>query len=435
MLIPRTVLADLATTLTRTPSGLSVAVSDIDLDPIDLVRSGAAAFATAVFTGSPEGTRIGGLGIARRSVASGPDRLRRLRPFLRDLPADVVALVGFSYDSGGPATREWSGFPAASAVVPQISVIREAGRSRVVIAVPPGVDPSSVLASAASLRIQGQPVPPADSSATVVSEPPVEEWRDSVARAVAAASEGPVEKVVLARTVRVGLGAPIAAFDVVALLGDRHPDCRVFGWQSGEVTFVGASPELLIARRGGSFWTVALAGSAARGTTGDEDRRLAADLLGRDKDRVEHSIVVDEIRRRLEPLADLVDFPPAPVVERYATVQHLATSIVGRTRSTVLELAEALHPTPAVGGHPAAEAIALQSKLERIDRGWYTGGIGWADAAGDGEISVALRCALVRGERAVLYAGNGIVMGSDPDAEVEETRLKLRPLLDLLTGG
>ena len=412
-----------------------MAVSDIDLDPIELVRSGAAAFATAVFTGSPDGTRIGGLGIARQFVASGPDRLRRLRPFLRDLPAGVVALVGFSYDPAGPAAQEWSGFPAASAVVPQISVIREAGRSRVVIAVPPGVDPSYVLASAASLRMQGPSSPPVASSATVSSEPPVGEWRDSVARAVAALSEGIVEKVVLARTVRVGLGTPIAAFDVVALLGDRYPDCRVFGWQSGEATFLGASPELLIGRRGGSFWTVALAGSAARGATGDEDRRWAADLLGRAKDRVEHSIVVDEIGRRLEPLTDLIDIPPAPVVERYATVQHLATPIVGRTRRTVLELAEALHPTPAVGGHPLAEAIALQSKLERIDRGWYTGGIGWADAAGDGEISVALRCALILGERAVLYAGNGIVAGSDPDAEVEETRLKLRPMMDLLTGA
>jgi len=150
---------------------------------------------------------------------------------------------------------------------------------------------------------------------------------------------------------------------------------------------------------------------------------------------VEHAIVVDEIGRRLAPLTDLIDVPPVPVVERYATVQHLATPIVGRTSSTVLELAEALHPTPAVGGHPESEAIAFQSKLERIDRGWYTGGVGWADAAGDGEIAVALRCALIRGEGAVLYVGNGIVAGSDPDAEVEETRLKLRPLLNLLTGG
>jgi len=435
MLIPRTVLADLAATLTRNPSGISVAVSDIDLDPIELVRSGAAAFATAVFTGSPDGTRIGGLGVALRSVESGPDRLRRLRPFLRDLPAGVPALIGFSYDPEGPATREWSGFPSATAVVPQISVIREAGRSRIVIAVPPGADASSVLGAAGSLRISGEPAIPPASSVTLSSDPTVEDWRDSVAEAAGGVAAGEVDKVVLARTVRVGLGTPIPGFDLVAMLGNRYPDSRVFGWQSGEATFLGASPELLVARHGSRFRTVALAGSTARGATPADDRRLADELLAGDKDRVEHAIVVDEIGRRLAPLADLIDVPPVPVVERYATVQHLATPIVGRTRSTILELADVLHPTPAVGGHPGSEAIALQSKLEQIDRGWYTGGVGWADAAGDGEISVALRCALIRGEGAVLYVGNGIVAGSDPDAEVEETRLKLRPLLDLLTGA
>jgi len=412
-----------------------VAVSDIDLDPIDLVRSGAAAFANAGFAGSPDGTRVGGLGVALRSVESGPGRLRRLRPFMRDLPVGVPALIGFSYDPEGPATREWSGFPSATAVVPQISVIREAGRSRLVIAVPPGADASSVLAAAGSLRMPGEPVPLPASSVTVSADPPVEGWRASVAEAADAAAAGVVDKVVLARTVRVGLGAPIPAFDLVALLANRYPDSRVFGWQSGEATFLGASPELLVARHGGRFRTVALAGSAARGATPAEDRRLADELLAGEKDRVEHAIVVDEIGRRLAPLTDLIDVPPVPVVERYATVQHLATPIVGRTSSTVLELAEALHPTPAVGGHPESEAIAFQSKLERIDRGWYTGGVGWADAAGDGEIAVALRCALIRGEGAVLYVGNGIVAGSDPDAEVEETRLKLRPLLNLLTGG
>jgi menaquinone-specific isochorismate synthase len=88
-----------------------------------------------------------------------------------------------------------------------------------------------------------------------------------------------------------------------------------------------------------------------------------------------------------------------------------------------------------VGGHPTPDALSFQEKLEQIDRGWYAGGVGWADASGDGEIGVALRCGLVRGERAILYAGNGIVVGSDPEAEVEETRLKLRPLLALLTGA
>ncbi|MBU1494297.1 MAG: isochorismate synthase [Actinobacteria bacterium] len=435
MLIPRIAIDDLAATFARAPSGLTVGAAEVDLDPIDLVRSGAAAFATAYFSGSPDGRQIGGLGIAQQETASGADRLRRLRPLLRDLAGGATAMIGFSYQPDGPVSEEWAAFPSATAVVPQIAVVREAGHSRLVVAVPPGVAPGSVLAVAASLRVPDPVAAPGASAATVSSHPAVEEWREAVAEAAAAAAAGSVEKVVLARTVRVTLGSPISAFDLVALLRDRYPESRVYGWQSGDSTFIGASPELLVSRHGTRVTTVALAGSAARSASPETDRRLADALLASEKDRTEQAIVVDEIARRLEPLTEMLDVPEAPVVDRYATVQHLATPIVGRTRATVLELAEALHPTPAVGGHPSPDAIAFQSKLEQIDRGWYAGGIGWADAGGDGEIAVALRCALIRGERAVLYAGNGIVVGSDPDAEVEETRLKLRPLLALLTGS
>jgi isochorismate synthase len=388
-----------------------------------------------VYVGSPEGTRIAGLGAARMLAAAGPRRFSRLQPLLDALPAGLPALVGFSYDPEGPVSPEWSGHPAATALVPQMTVVREGGRSRLIVAVPPGARPRAVLEAAASLRVPDEPVPPRGPSVTVTADPAAGAWRDAVAEAVGAAEAGTIAKVVLARSVRVSLGDPIPAFDVVALLARRYPDCRVFGWQSGEATFVGASPELLVARRGSRFHTVALAGSAARSTSPEADRRLADGLLAGEKDRSEHAIVVEEIARRLAPLADVIDVPAVPVVERFATVQHLSTPIVGRTGAAILELASALHPTPAVGGHPTPEAVAFQSKLEQIDRGWYSGGIGWADAAGDGEIAVALRSALMTGDRAILYAGNGIVVGSDPDAELEETRLKLRPLLDLLSGA
>lgn len=435
MLISRSLLDDLAAMLTRGPSGPAVAWVDADVDPLDLVRAGAPSFATAVYTSSPEGRRIGGLGVALKATAGGADRLSRLRPALRGLPAGLPAFVGFSYDPGGPVAPEWSEFPPAAVVVPQIAVVRESGRSRLAVAVPPGADPGAVLAAAASLRHPDRPRVPRAASVTVTSEPGVDEWRRAVAEAVEAAESGMITKVVLARSVRVGMGSPIAAFDVVALLADRYPECRVFGWQQGRSAFVGASPELLVSRRGGRFRSVALAGSAARSAAPGDDRRLADSLLASSKDRVEHAVVVEEILRRLGPLAEVVDVPPVPVVERYATVQHLSTPVVGRTAATILELAEALHPTPAVGGHPEPEALAFQAKLEQIDRGWYAGGIGWADSSGDGDVAVGLRSALIGGDGAVLYAGNGIVAGSDPDAEVEETRIKLRPLLDLLTGA
>ena len=136
---------------------------------------------------------------------------------------------------------------------------------------------------------------------------------------------------------------------------------------------------------------------------------------------------------RLAPLVSGLHRSPTPQLHRFPTVQHLATPITGTTRARLLEVAEALHPTAAVGGFPRDAAVRLIARLERIERGWYAGGIGWTGASGDGEIAVTLRCAVLRGEVAVAYAGCGIVADSLPAAELEETRLKLRPMLEALS--
>jgi isochorismate synthase len=432
VLIPRPALNEIADAL-RT--GAPIASAPVDTDPLDLIRAGAAAFGTAIFFASPEGKSVGGLGIATQVTAAGGSRFERLIDGAGSLPPEATALTVFSFDPDGPIGEDWEGFPSALLVVPQITVVREAGRSRLTIAVPPGADPTSVLAAAASLRVPGSAEAPRGSVHTIESVPAVEDWRNSVADALGVIEGGDLQKVVLARTVRIGVGAPVGVFEVASLLRDRFPGCRVFGWQLGDAAVVGASPELLIAKDGNRFHTLGLAGSAPRSPVPEEDRRLGEGLLASAKNRDEHRIVVDEIVRRLESFAEMIDMPANPVVERFGNVQHLATPIAGRIPAAVsaLDLAGALHPTPAVGGHPTPDALGLMSKLEMIDRGWYAGGIGWVDAAGNGELAVTLRCALVRGDTAVLFAGNGIVAGSDPDAEVAETRLKLSPLLDLLT--
>jgi isochorismate synthase EntC len=158
-------------------------------------------------------------------------------------------------------------------------------------------------------------------------------------------------------------------------------------------------------------------------------------LLASDKDRAEHRWVVRDVARRLAPLADVIDVPPAPRLERLSTVQHLATPITGSGDARLLELVGALHPTPAVGGTPTPEALSFIGKMESVPRGWYSGGIGWLDPGGDGEVALALRCALIRDDEAVVFAGNGIVGASLPEEEVAETRLKLRPMLDLLAAS
>ncbi|MDR9451930.1 MAG: chorismate-binding protein, partial [Acidimicrobiia bacterium] len=156
--------------------------------------------------------------------------------------------------------------------------------------------------------------------------------------------------------------------------------------------------------------------------------------MGSVKDRHEHAVVVDDIVARLDPITENLTAPPAPTLLKMSNVQHLASEVIGvlKPSRSVIEVAGALHPTPAVAGVPRDEALAFIGKAETIDRGWYSGGIGWVDGAGNGQIAVALRCALVRGDTARLYAGAGVVSGSHPETELEETRLKFRPLLNLL---
>ena len=190
---------------------------------------------------------------------------------------------------------------------------------------------------------------------------------------------------------------------------------------------------MLVALSGDHVHLSPLAGSAPRSLDPEQDRRIGESLLASAKDRAEHEMVVVDALDRLAPLVAGLHRSPTPQLDRFPTVQHLATPITGTSAARLLELAGALHPTAAVGGSPRGAAIRLIGELEQIERGWYAGGIGWTDATGDGEIAVTLRCALVRGEVAVAYAGCGIVADSLPAAELEETRLKLRPMLEALS--
>ncbi len=434
MLIPRVSIDELARRLDALGDGLRVAWVDCDVDPVDLVRAGSAAFASAMVYQSPEGRGFAGLGTAWMATASGSDRFERLAGRIGELPAGAEVAVGFAFSPDGPTGEEWSGFPTSAAVLPQISVRRSEGRSRLMAAIPAGGSAHSLLSVLGAMRAPGEPSPHRGSDHRVRSVPPPGEWQDRVAEAVAAIRAGVLSKVVLARAVDLDTGSPIDPFDLVARLRSRYPSSRVFGWSTGSRAFVGATPELLLIKEGRRFSTRPLAGSAPRGHDPDEDRRLADRLLASSKDRSEHALVVEDIAARLQPLADSIDIPPLPVVERFATVSHLSTPITGTSAARLFDLVAAIHPTPAVGGSPTADALAFIDKIEGFDRGWYAGGIGWADPAGNGEVGLALRSALITNGSARLYAGNGIVADSSAQEELEETRLKLRPMLDLLTG-
>lgn len=260
--------------------------------------------------------------------------------------------------------------------------------------------------------------------------PPHDQWCDAVAAAVAAIrnSRQSLVKVVLARQVVVEANRPISRAHVAARLMSLYPSCMIFSIDG----FVGASPELLVSRRGDAVSSQPLAGTIPRSGEPEVDRRLGAGLLASVKERQEHALVVDEVADRLRPHCTVISVPEAPEIVPLRNVSHLGTRISGTLAAgapSALDLALLLHPTPAVAGTPTAEALGFLDRVEPGDRGRYTGPVGWTDARGDGDWAVAIRCAELDGHRARLYAGAGVVADSTPEAELAETQLKLQALL------
>jgi isochorismate synthase len=230
--------------------------------------------------------------------------------------------------------------------------------------------------------------------------------------------------------------APTAhdAAAVCGVLRAGFESCYVFCAGRGDAAFVAASPELLIRREGHRAQTVALAGSTRRSADPAVDDHLGEQLLRSDKDRREQRIVADRIVRALRPHAVWVEAASEPEIVKVANIQHLATPVIAQLAEphSAIEMAGLLHPTPAVGGEPRPAAAAAIADLEGMDRGWYAAPVGWMDATEDGEFCVALRSALLRDREAHLFAGVGVVAGSDPAAELAETEVKLGALLPLL---
>jgi menaquinone-specific isochorismate synthase len=252
------------------------------------------------------------------------------------------------------------------------------------------------------------------------------EWQQAVASAVRRIKRGDVRKVVLARDLYASAERPFDQRVLLSRLAARYPDCYTFACAG----LVGATPELLIRRDGDEVTSLVLAGTMPRGAAGAEDAKIAAALLGSAKENEEHGYAVASLRDVLTPLCAELDVEEHPSLIRLPNLQHLGTHVRGVLAAdrSALALAAALHPTAAVGGTPRDAAIELIRELEEMDRDRYAGPVGWIDADGNGEWGIALRCARIDGHRARLFAGCGIVAGSDPAAELAETSVKFRPM-------
>jgi menaquinone-specific isochorismate synthase len=376
---------------------------------------------------------------------AGDEEAGAVRRWLRSVPvagpdAGPVAGPDAGPDAAGSGPLAMGALPFApgepgSLVVPSCLYGRSGDREWVTLvspvepgsAEPAAPDAAALRATLAALR------PPIQSTVrrTGVTGPPEADFTGAVRRALAAIAAGRATKVVLARRVVASFDGPLDATSVLRRLHALEPAATVYGVVDDAGAFVGASPELLVTRRGTRVESWPLAGTV--GLRGDDalDDDAVAHLQASPKETDEHGQVVDAIVDALAPLC--VDRPSrtGPTVARLRTVAHLASRVSGTLAAPVdaLALAAALHPTPAVAGSPTPVALDLLRELEPDGRARYAGPVGWMDGRGDGDFVVAIRGATLRGDQATVYAGAGIVAGSDPDQELDETSLKAETAL------
>jgi menaquinone-specific isochorismate synthase len=268
-----------------------------------------------------------------------------------------------------------------------------------------------------------------------IEERQPDEWKQSVTDLVDSLKASELKKVVLAREIRMVFKQDAAVEGVLDRLIEQQ-DSFIFAFEANGDCFIGASPERLVKKEGEKVFSACLAGSIPRGKTPEEDRNLGKLLLEDQKNLIEHQYVVEMIKEAMLETCDKVVLPDSPRLMKMKYIQHLYTPVTGENRggTSILDLVDRLHPTPALGGLPKKEAVEKIREVEVLDRGLYAAPIGWLDYKGNGEFAVAIRSALLQGSEASLFAGCGIVADSDAESEYTETSIKFRPMLTALGG-
>jgi menaquinone-specific isochorismate synthase len=365
------------------------------------------------------GAGLAGAGVAARiPLAEAEERLAAI------VSEDEVGLPGCG--AVAFAALPFTLTPQAELVVPEVVVGRTADGTRWVTTIGSIGAPTPAITS----TVVG-PRPGWAADARITSSRDPAEWQAAVVTARDKIRAGALDKVVLARELRIEMSEDIDVVGVLARLRSSFPSSFVYSVDG----MIGASPELLVSRSGDVVRSHPLAGTAPRSGDPAVDARIANALVASTKDQLEHRLTIDMVHDTLLPWCSYLDEEAEPSIVAVANVQHLGTLVEGRLSKplpSVLDLVIALHPTPAVGGHPRADALALIEELEELDRGRYAGAVGWVDAAGNGRWAVALRCAQISGATARLYAGVGVVRESDPDAELAETQAKFAAMLGAL---
>ena len=445
------------------PRLVSISLEVEPLDPLAVLESIFEPGEPHFYAERPaQGWALAGAEAAVAFTAHGPERFAAGQRFIDDVLDRTIAVGAAERPFAGPhflggfaffdEVEPGEPFPAARLFVPRWQVARTPERTVAVanLLVEPAGDLDAladrVWRAHAKFRafdystpdFSERPAVPPPETVSVAETGGPDAYRGAVRRALAMIAAGEFEKIVLARRLELAAASPLHPLQVLNGLRERFPECYAFSFSDGRGrSFIGASPERLLRVEAGTLLTEALAGSARRGATASEDAALGGALLRSEKDLREQGMVLASILRRLAPLGLQPEHPARPALLRLANVQHLQTPVRAALPPGVrlLDVLARLHPTPAVGGSPRTAACARIRELEAFPRGLYAGPLGWTDAGGGGEFFVGIRSALVEGAQARVYAGGGIVAGSDPEKELAETDLKFRALLDALLSA
>jgi len=398
--------------------------------------------------------QVAGGGVVVRLSASGEHRFAQLSERITKLWESVevrsapgvafapLVFGGAAFAADVPPIEPWEEFTEDTFTMPRWSYRRQKEKAFVTLTVrreeleQEGMIESLVArassllqeleSEAATSLIQRTEIP-----STSVHHLPLDDWRayiDSIKKAFA---DGTLEKIVAARRSVIHLSRPLDDTVFMARLFAAYPDCNHFAVRRDHSTFLGATPETLFRVEGRELTTHALAGTMrVKDPFADSAHDIAA-LANSQKDLAEHGLVAKKIFDAIWPLAKKIRYSSSPRTRQVRNLIHLETPISAELKSEVNagDLLAALHPTPAVGGYPAREAANWIREHEPMERGWYAGVIGWADAAGNAEFAVAIRCGVLTARRAYIFAGAGVVPASDADAEYQETAAKMTPLL------
>ena len=349
---------------------------------------------------------------------------------------------GFSFDPLNDRGEEWESFSNGSFQLPMFMLTKPGKTTYLTMNVICHPDEDEDLFHE-RIKIRDELL--AEARKTIIPEQPQsleirdlnpEEWKDSVQSVVNRLKQGEMDKVVLARKCEVSFDKQVSSDFVLDNLWKQQPDSFVFSFEREQSCFIGATPERLVKKTGEEILSTCLAGSIARGDTIENDEKLGEELLEDEKNLYEHQLVVNSIQEGLKPFCDELSIPTSPQLMKLKDIQHLYTPVIGQAseHTSLLNLVEKLHPTPALGGVPREKALHVIRQEEEMDRGLYAGPIGWIDAYGNGEYAVALRSGLLQRDKAYLYAGCGIVADSQPESEFKETQMKFRPMLRALGG-